>query len=202
MARAFIDEGLRSDESTLRLARILPPHRSGHMPAITDDEGLLGDVMRAIDGYENRVVRGALLLAALTVVRSGVVASARWSEIDLEKAEWRIPSKEPDGRNRMKTGNDFDTSLPAQAIEVLQEMRQRSVDAEYVFPPQARQKSHHLSRDALSKALREMGFAGKHTTHGFRASLRTIGRERLNIDADVRASSSDSAQAACDDGAG
>lgn len=37
----------------------------------------------------------------------------------------------------------------------------------------------------MSKALREMGFQGEHTTHGFRASLRTLGRERLGIDVDV-----------------
>ncbi|PMQ02888.1 Prophage CP4-57 integrase [Dyella sp. AD56] len=180
-----IDEGLRPEESALRLDRLLPARRPGHMPAVTDDESRLGDLMRAIDAYSNRVVRAALLLAAWTTVRSGVVASARWSEIDLERAEWRIPGKEPDGRNRMKTGIDFDTSLPTQAIDVLMEMRQRSHGAEYVFPPQARQQSAHLSRDSLSKALREMNFKGEHTTHGFRASFRTLGRERLDIDADV-----------------
>lgn len=180
-----IDEGLRPEESRLRLDRLFPTRRAGHMPAVTDNESRLGDLMRAIDGYGNRVVRAALLLAAWTTVRSGVVASARWSEIDLERAEWRIPGKEPDGRNRMKTGVDFDTSLPTQAIEVLKEMQQRSYGGEYVFPPQARQNSAHLSRDSLSKALRDLNFRGEHTTHGFRASFRTLGRERLDIDVDI-----------------
>ncbi|MET4567697.1 tyrosine-type recombinase/integrase [Rhodanobacter soli] len=180
-----INEGLRPDESALRLARSLPTFRSGHMPAVTDDEGKLGKVMRAIDAHGNRVVRAALTLAALTVMRSGVVASARWSEIDLVAGEWKIPGKEPDGSNRMKTGQDYSTSLPAQALEVLREMHARSAGEEYVFPPQARQNTPHLSRDALSKALRDMGFQGEHTTHGFRASLRTLGRERLGVDVDV-----------------
>lgn len=180
-----INEGLRSDESALRLARSLPTFRSGHMPAVTDDEGKLGEVMRAIDAHGNRVVRAALTLASLTAMRSGVVASARWSEIDLEAGEWKIPGKEPDGSNRMKTGQDYSTSLPGQALEVLREMHARSAGEEYVFPPQARQNTPHLSRDALSKALRDMGFQGEHTTHGFRASLRTLGRERLGIDVDV-----------------
>ena len=180
-----INEGLRSDESRLRLDRILPTYRSGHMPAVTDNDSKLGDVMRAIDAYENRVVRAALILASLTAMRSGVVASARWEEIDLEVGEWRIPGKNPDGTNRMKTGQDFSTSLPEQALVVLREMRERSTGGVHVFPPQARQNSPHLSRDALSKALRDMGFQGEHTTHGFRASLRTLGRERLGIDVDV-----------------
>lgn len=41
-----INEGLRSDDSRLRLDRILPTCRSGHMPAVTDDTRKLGDVMR------------------------------------------------------------------------------------------------------------------------------------------------------------
>jgi integrase len=180
-----INEGLRSDESALRLARSLPSFRSGHMPAVTDDDARLGDVMRAIDGWGNRVVRGALILAALTAMRSGVVASARWSEMDLDSGEWKIPGKNPNGTNRMKTGQDYTTSLPTQALDVLREMYERNAGGEYVFPPQARQKSRHVSRDSLSKALRDMGFQGEHTTHGFRASLRTLGRERLGVDVDV-----------------
>ncbi|TAL87615.1 MAG: DUF4102 domain-containing protein [Rhodanobacter sp.] len=180
-----INEGLRPDESRLRLDRVLPSFRSGHMPAVTEDDSKLGDVMRAIDAYPNRVVRAALILAALTAMRSGVVASARWAEIDLTTGEWRIPGMNPDGTNRMKTGQNFSTSLPEQALVVLKEMHERNMGGECVFPPQGRQNSMHLSRDSLSKALRDMGFQGEHTTHGFRASLRTLGRERLGIDVDV-----------------
>jgi integrase len=180
-----INEGLRPDESRLRLDRVLPKYRSGHMPAITDNDSKLGDVMQAIDGYPNRTVRAALILAALTAMRSGVVASAQWEEIDLKKGEWRIPGLNRDGTNRMKTGQNFSTSLPDQALIVLREMWERNMGGKYVFPPQGRQNSPHLSRDALSKALRDMGFQGEHTTHGFRASLRTLGRERLGIDVDV-----------------
>jgi len=180
-----INERLRPDESRLRLDRVLPSFRTGHMPAVTDNDSKLGDVMCAIDAYPNRVVRAALILAALTAMRSGVVASARWEEIDLEAGEWRIPGMNLDGTNRMKTGQDFSTSLPKQALVVLKEMHERNMGGEYVFPPQGRQNSMHLSRDSLSMALREMGFQGEHTTHGFRASLRTLGRERLAIDVDV-----------------
>lgn len=152
-----INEGLRSDESMLRLSRILPKLRSGHMPAVTEDDGQLGRVMRAIDAYGNRVVRAALMLTALTAIRPGVAASASWAEIDMDAAKWKIPGLNPDGSRRMKTGQDFTTSLPWQALEVLKEMHVRSAGEEYVFPPQARQMTPHLHRDALSKALRDMG---------------------------------------------
>ena len=174
-----INDGLRSDESMLRLNRILPTSRSGHMPSVTEDEAKLGEIMRAIDDYSGSVVRAALILTALTVVRPGVAASARWADIDLVNGEWKIPAE------MMKTRQPFTTSLPKQALEVLTEMYKRKGYNEYVFPPQARQRTPHLHRDSLSKALREMGFQGQHSAHGFRATFRTLGRERLGIEVDV-----------------
>lgn len=174
-----INEGLRADESMLRLGRILPPSHSGHMPSVTEDEAKLGEIMRAIEGYPGSVVRAALTLTALTVVRPGVAAAARWADMHLKSGEWRIPAE------AMKTRQPFNTSLPTQVLEVLREMHARRGDNEYVFPPQARQQTPHLHRDSLSRALRELGFQGEHSAHGFRASLRTLGRERLRMDVDV-----------------
>lgn len=174
-----INEGLRSDESMLRLNRILPTTRSGHVPSVTEDETRLGEVMRAIYAYPNRVVRAALILTAMTAVRPGVAAAAEWSEVSLKRGEWKIPAE------RMKTRQPFTTSLPRQAVEALEELHVLRGDSAHVFPPQARQQTPHLHRDSLSKALRDLGFQGEHSAHGFRASLRTLGRERLKADVDV-----------------
>ncbi|MBE1162802.1 tyrosine-type recombinase/integrase [Dyella acidiphila] len=180
-----IDEGMRSDDAVLRLNNLLPKHEGGHIPAITESERELESLLKAIEHYDNRVVRAALKLAMLTAQRPGIVASARWSEMNLAAAEWNVPGKNPDGSNRMKTGKDFSTSLPTQALHVLEEMRLLTGGMEYVFPPLAQQRTPHLHRDSLGAALRNMGFRGKHSTHGFRATLRTVGRERLNFDIDV-----------------
>ncbi|MBO1111824.1 tyrosine-type recombinase/integrase [Bordetella petrii] len=177
-------EGIRDDDQVLRLRGVLPSHRGGHIPAVTREQNI-GPLMRAIYAYEGHVVRYALLLAAWTALRPGVIASARWCEIDLEKAEWHISGMETDGRRRMKTGNDHIVSLPAQAVAMLSDMQKYSAGAEYVFPPVGKMNNAHLHRDALSRALRLMGFAGQHSTHGFRAMLRTVARERLGVDFDV-----------------
>ncbi|MEB2399939.1 tyrosine-type recombinase/integrase [Parapusillimonas sp. JC17] len=172
-----IVRGIRGDDQLLRLQRALPRHRGGHIPAVTKIQGV-GPLIRAILGYEGRVVRGGLLLAAYTACRPGVVASARWAEMDLERAEWCIPAV------KMKTRIEHVVSLPKQALEMLNEMRQYG-GGEYVFPGVGKRGNPHLHRDALSKALRDMGFQGQHATHGFRAMLRTVARERLKIDIDV-----------------
>ncbi|WP_296470570.1 site-specific integrase [Pigmentiphaga sp.] len=177
-------EGIRDDDQVLRLRGILPSYRGGHIPAVTREKDI-GPLLRAIGNYEGVVVRSALMLAAWTALRPGVIASARWSEIDLDKAEWHIAGLEEDGRRRMKTGHYHIVSLPRQAVAMLREMQKFSGGAEYVFPAVGKMRNAHLHRDALSRALRLMGFAGAHTPHGFRAMLRTVARERLQIDFDV-----------------
>lgn len=170
--------GLRDDGRPLSLRGILPTHEKGHIPAATTLKAVTA-VVRAIESYPTPVTRGALKLAMLTAMRPGVVASARWDEIDLEAMEWHVPGR------RMKTRHDHIVPLPTQAIETLQAMRAYTEGREYVFPPLARQATLHLHRDALSAALRRLGFQGLHATHGFRGMLRTVARERLGIDADV-----------------
>lgn len=173
-----IDEKIRGEDQVLRLARVLPTHKGGHVPAITHASEL-GDLLRAVAGHPNLIMRHALNLTALTALRPGIVASLRWSEVDLEAEELRIAG------SRMKTGHAHVVSLPTQALEILQELKPISGHGEYVLPPLARQKSPHLHRDSMSAALRGLGFQGKHATHGYRATLRTVGRERLGIDVDV-----------------
>jgi len=85
----------------------------------------------------------------------------------------------------MKTGHAHIVSLPTQAVALLRDMLVYTQGKEFVFPPLARQKTAHLHRDALSAALRRMGFQGRHSTHGFRGMLRTVARERLGIDPDI-----------------
>lgn len=87
--------------------------------------------------------------------------------------------------HKMKMRHVHLVPLSTQAAQLLQEMRAYTGGRQYVFPPLARQKTPHLHRDALSNALRKMGFKGTHATHGFRATFRTLGRERLNISSDV-----------------
>jgi integrase len=173
-----INEGLRDDDSALRLERIFPQTRSGHMPAVTENEGMLGRVMLAIDSYRGRIVRAGLILLATTAVRPGMVAEARWDEINLKKGEWNIPAE------RMKTRQPFTTSLPEQALAALRDMHSLSGGQEYAFLSLTG-ASGHMHRDALSKALRDMGFQGKQSAHGFRATFRTFARERLGVDVDV-----------------
>lgn len=50
---------------------------------------------------------------ALTFVRTSELINARWSEFDLQAAEWRIPAE------RMKMRTPYLVPLSKQAVEVL-----------------------------------------------------------------------------------
>lgn len=67
----------------------LPPCRGEHFSSVTEPK-LVGELLRAIDGYEGTLtVCSALRLAPLVFVRPGELRKAEWADIDLDAAEWR-----------------------------------------------------------------------------------------------------------------
>jgi len=73
------------------------------------------ELLRKIEAYPGSpYTRLAMKLMALTFVRTGELIGARWDEIDLEAAEWRIPAE------RMKMRTPHIVPLAPQAVEVLQ----------------------------------------------------------------------------------
>lgn len=173
-----IQEGLREDGRMLSLKGILPRQAKSHFPAVTSENGL-PDLIRAIEKIDSSCSKSALWMCLYTALRPGVVAGARWDEIDLIRKEWHIPAA------RMKSGNDHISPLPDQMITKLRELKVLAGESPFVFPGVSRPMTQHLHRDSLSKVLRENGLSGVTVTHGFRATFRTIARERLRADADV-----------------
>lgn len=173
-----IDKELREEGRVLNLRRAVKKSKTAGLPAATEPAEMRA-LITAIDAYPTPVTRGALKLNMLTAVRPSNVAEAEWAEFDLEHAEWKIPGR------KMKMGQEHKVYLSTQAVTLLRDMKVYSDGKRFVFPPLARQKSEHLHRDSMSSALRDMGFRGKHVTHGFRAMFRTAARERLRIPSDV-----------------
>jgi integrase len=107
----------------------------------------------------------ALELLILTAVRSGEVRGARWSEIDLERKVWTIPSE------RMKGRREHRVPLSESAVRLLQYMGQfGSHPSDLVFPG-SRSRSV-LSDVVMARALKMAGGDGV-TTHGMRSTFRT-----------------------------
>lgn len=161
----------RNPVADLRGALAPPVER--HHAAITDPKQL-GGLLRAIDGYSgDAITRAAMRLAPLVFVRPGELRHAEWSEIDLEKAEWNIPA------HKMKMREPHLVPLSSQAIEILRDLQPLTGGRQYVFPG-GRSPKRPLSENAITVALRRMGFdKNTMTGHGFRATARTLLDEEL-----------------------
>ena len=157
-----------------------------HFPAITDPKRL-GELLRACDAYAaTPVVRAALKLAPMLLLRPGELRFAEWPEIDLEAALWTVPSVRMKRELREKQqGAPHLVPLPRQAVAVLRDLHQLTGHATMVF----RGERHHhrpMSENTINAALRAMGFpADEVTGHGFRATARTMLHERLGFSPDV-----------------
>ncbi len=153
----------------------LEPVKATPMAAITDP-ALVGQLLRAIDGYQGDLVtKCALRLAPLVFVRPGELRQAEWNEFDFGSKLWSIPA------NRMKMAEAHLVPLSTQSISILLEIQALTGQGKYVFPG-ARSSKRPMSNNAVLAALRRMGFGKDEMSgHGFRAMARTILDEVLNF---------------------
>ena len=97
-----------TNDPTAPLRGALLTPKVQHRPAIIDEREL-GILMRAIDEYDGwPTLRAALQLIALTMTRPGDVRFMRRSEINFERAVWRIPAE----RMKMRRPHDVPLSRP------------------------------------------------------------------------------------------
>ncbi len=181
--RYAVATGRAERDPTGDLKDALTPVVVEHMPAITDPKRV-GELLRAIDSYKgHQVTRAALQLAPLVFVRPGELRKAEWWEIDLDGAEWRIPSERIKRTKQEKaSGAPHVVPLSTQAVEILRELKPLTDYSRFVFPS-LRTRERPMSDAAVLAALRRMGFPKEEMTgHGFRAMARTLLAERLGVD--------------------
>jgi integrase len=104
-----------------------------------------------------------LKLAPLVFVRPGELRKAEWTELDLDGGEWRIPP------HKMKLPEKHIVPLAKQAVAILREIEPVTGSGRYVFPCM-RGADRPMSENAITAALRRMGYGGDQMTwHGFRS---------------------------------
>jgi len=116
-------------------------------------------------GYRTTVI--ALRLLLLLFVRPIELRAACWTELDLEGTEWRIPAE------RMKLGEMHIVPLPRQAVELFAELKELTGGRPLLFPNYRRPKTY-MTATTLNRSLERMGYGGRFSSHGFRATASTI----------------------------
>jgi len=141
-----------------------------HRAALTDDD--LPDFLQAVERYNGDMQTiNALKLLMLTIVRTGELRGAQWSEIDFDNATWRVPAE------RMKMKTEHLVPLSSQAVAVLREQHKLTGQYPLVFPSRSN-VTKPMSENTILFALYRMGYRSRATGHGFRATASTILNEQ------------------------
>ncbi|RIV81789.1 DUF4102 domain-containing protein [Aurantiacibacter xanthus] len=164
---AVTTQRLKSDP-TRDLRGALATPKVTHYAAILDP-AKVGELLRAIDGYESLgMTRLALQLAPHVFVRPGELRHAQWDEIDLDGALWTIPAE------KTKMRKDHRVPLSRQAVAILREIHAITGPSGFVFPS-VRTRARPMSENTLNAGLRRLGYGSDEmTAHGFRAMAATL----------------------------
>ncbi len=158
-----------ADPASALKGAIQRPKVKHHKPLSRDQIAGFVTALDSYGGYRTTVI--ALRLMLLTFVRTIELRAAHWSEIDFERAEWRIPAE------RMKMREPHIVPLSVQALELLQELKTFTGGRSILFP-NLRNPRTCMTATTLNRALERMGFNGKDSigfsAHGFRATASTI----------------------------
>jgi integrase len=152
---------------TVSLAAITDPVKFGKLVENVDALWMYGSHPSVYNG---------LRLIARTALRPSELRLARWSEIDRDKAEWRVPA------SRMKMRREHLVPLSTQALKILEEQWDVSGEGDLVFP--GMRAGRPLSDAAMNICLKQtlMVSGDVHTVHGFRSSFSTLMNELGEFD--------------------
>jgi len=170
--RYAIATGRAKRDISADLRGALAPKNTQRYAAITDP-AQVGELLRAIEAFDGQpTTYAALRLAPYVFVRPGELRRAEWCELDLGRAEWRIPAE------RMRMGELHIVPLSCQAVTVLKELEPLTGGNRFVFPAIGGQP-RPLSENTLNAALRRIGYSHEEMTgHGFRTMASTLLNEQ------------------------
>jgi integrase len=171
------DTGVLQQHGAAGLTRVLIARKTKKpMASIPPEEA--GELMRAIDGYEDSVTRLGLQLLAHTFVRVGELRGMLWGELKEKGAVWVVPEV------RMKMRVPHVVPLSRQAQAILATLRKMSGDGALVLDSPIH-PGHSLSENTFLFALYRLGYRGRMTAHGFRALASTVLNEQSGYPHDV-----------------
>ncbi|HEV3437852.1 MAG TPA: integrase arm-type DNA-binding domain-containing protein [Gemmata sp.] len=124
--------------------------------------------LKRLESYDGSVqTKLALRFLLLTFVRTNELRGAQWTEIDWDKAEWRIPAE------RMKMKELHIVPLSKQSVATLRQLEKLTGFRQYLFPNQQKPEAF-MSENTMLYALYRMGYHSRTTGHGFRSTASTI----------------------------
>jgi integrase len=158
--RYAIATGRAQRDPSQDLRGALKTRKTVHYPSIPFAE--LPGFLDAIDqSGATSQTRLAIDLLLYCFVRTNELRGARWEEIDLDAAIWRIPAE------RMKMAEQHIVPLSGQAVGVFKQLRELNAGGPLVFPNQV-DHGRPMSENTILYAIHDAGYKGRMCGHGFR----------------------------------
>lgn len=136
-----------------------------HPALLTNQE--LTDFIAHLNNIPESVVKNAMLFDMLIPLRSKTLRMLEWNEI-----------KEEDGiifahipGYKMKMRRDLKIALSDKALKIIEAQKKYKIN-DYVFGMVS--KTGILNECSIARALERMGYTGKQSLHGFRATFKSV----------------------------
>lgn len=154
---------------------LAPPKVVKHRTAIPASD--MPKLMQMLDAHGGTpVVIAAIRVVSHTIVRTDEIRSAEWRDFeDLDGPDplWRIPAE------KMKKRRPHIVPLSKQAVAALKSIQPITGHQQLVFQsPNIYDREQAISENAMLYSLYRMGWFGKATIHGIRATCSTLLHER------------------------
>mgnify|MGYP000125406407 CR=1 FL=1 len=157
---------------------LMPKPKAKNQPAINANEA--HEMMLIIKKTNStKIVKLYMELLAHVFTRPSELREAKWSEFDLQKAEWNIPA------DRMKMGIAHWVPLTPHVLSLLKELRLITGFTPYLFSSPALKRSQPISEASVRKLLHSAGYKNRHTAHGFRSLASSVLHEQGDFRADA-----------------
>jgi len=160
---ARLDHGVTVNPAEGIVRGLLPTPAEVAQPALAPaDVSAFYTAMRR-PHEDEELTRLALELTMHTVLRSAELRGGRWAEI--QKTEWHVPAE------RMKMKRPHVVPLSRQAQRLIKRLRELTGDGGLMFP--GRRPGHTISENTVLFAIYGLGYRGRATGHGWRATFST-----------------------------
>jgi integrase len=160
--------GLTEYNAAMGLGKAMKAHKTRNYPALPLKE--LPEFLAKLDACEtSQQNKLAIHLLMHTFVRQGEMRHARWTDIDWEKAEWRLPPE----TTKMKS--EHVVPLSRQTLAILKELFAITGNNPHgvILPSQHYQKHTIMSENTINLVFKRLGYKGRMVGHGFRSIAST-----------------------------
>jgi len=170
-----VQTGRRTDNPVRDIAGAFEAPERTHFASIKPCD--LQAFLTRLDAYQGHPsTKGIIRMILWTASRTGEIRGATWDEFDMDAGTWTVPA------TRMKKRRAHVVPLPAQAQAMLRELREVNTESLAFASPNG--PDQMASENVVLQALKKMGYGGRLTGHGLRATVAT-GLEEMGFPIEI-----------------